>query len=130
MPRKQTPAAERARQRKTTARQVSAEVGKKVGVRAAARKRQAQKASPIPEGVPYRVKDRVVEYDAKECRPVGEILARVVEYKILSAGFAQLALHTSASEFSHALADAAVISKAHPLLVKLYELVPDEGDDE
>lgn len=130
MPRKQTPAKERARQRKAVADQVSAEVGKRVGVDKARDIRKAQKASPIPEGVPYRVKDRVVEYDAKECRPVCEILARVVDFKILSAGFAQLSLHTTGAEFCHGLADAAVISRAHPLLVKLYELVPEEGEDD
>ena len=127
MARTRTDAPERARQRRSVADQVSAEVGKPVGVDKARDIRRAQKAKPIPEGVPYRVVDRVVEYDEAECRPVGEILARVVDFKIINAGFAQLSLHTSASEFAHTLADAAVISKAHPLLVKLYELVPPKG---
>lgn len=130
MPRTRTDAAERARQRKAVADQVSAELGKKVGVDKARDLRRAQKSKPIPEGVPYKVVDRVVEYAAAECRPVGEILARVVELKVLSAGFAQLGLHTSASEFVHTLSDAAVISKAHPLLVKLYELIPEDADDD
>lgn len=129
MPRKQTPAKERARQRKAVADQVSAEVGKKVGVDKARDIRKAQKASPIPEGVPYRVADRVVEVDAKETRRLGQVLARVVDYKVLSAGFAQLSLHTTGAEFGHTLTDAALISRAHPLLVTLDELIPLEDDD-
>lgn len=125
MPRARTDAPERARQRKATQAQVSAEVGKKVGVREAARQRQARKASPLGEDVPYRVVDRVVEYEAQECKPLGEVLARVVDFKILSPGFAQLSLQTTGSEFGHTLTDASLISRGHLLLVKLFELVPD-----
>src|SRR5262245_40739801 len=129
MPRTRTDAAERARQRRAVAKQVSAELGVPVGVDKARDHRRAQKASPIPGGVPYRVTDRVVCFEAADCRRVGQVLARVVDYKILSAGLAQLSLQTSGDEFAHTLTDAAIISRAHPLLVTLDELFPLDGGD-
>lgn len=127
MARARTDAAERTAQNKALVAQVSAEVGEQVSVRAAQRQRRAKKATPIPEGVSYRVKDRVLEYDDAELRPLGEILAGVVDYRVLGDNYAQLALRTTGDEFAHTLVDASLISKARPLLIKLYELVPKAG---
>jgi hypothetical protein len=123
-----TDAAERKVQRKATAEQVSATTGKKVGVRAAARQRKKEKAEPLPPKFKYRIEDRVLTFDAGDARRIGQIVARVVDYKIVRGGLALLSLQTYAADFAHTLTDASLVSQAHPLLITLDELFPDDDD--
>lgn len=125
MARTRTDAAERAKQRRDVAEQVSAELGEKVGVDKARDYRRAQKATPIGEG--YVIRDREVEFDPADCTRVGQVLGRVIDYKIIRGGFVQLAIQTS-NEFVHTLADASLVSQGHLLLITLDELfVPDDA---
>ena len=126
--RTRTDAGERTWQNRALVDQVSAELGKPVGVRQAAAHRRAQKATSVPDGVPYRVADRVVDFEASDCRRLGQLVARVVDFKVVRGGLALLSLQTSAADFRHVLVDASLVSQGHPLLVTLDELFPVDAD--
>jgi hypothetical protein len=126
--RSQTAASERAKQRKATASQVAAEVGRPTGIREADRHRRAQKQAPPPgSDSGYVVRDRAVEFDPADSRRIGQVLARVSDLKARQ-GYVALVLEASA-EFGHCLFDASQVSRSAPLLVTLDELYPPAEED-
>ena len=128
MARTETKAAERARQRKSLVDQVSAEVGRRVSGPQAEAYRQGQRRG-LPE-TNYRINDKVVHFEDANKRLLGEIVCKVIDYKIVRGGLALLSLQTSAADYAHVLADAAVLSQGRSLLATLHEISPKgNGDD-
>jgi hypothetical protein len=122
VPRSRTDAAERTVQNRRLAARVSAELGRPVGVREAARHRQAQKGQ-APPGAGYKIRDRVVEHDPSMARRRGQLLARVTRINVFAGGYVSFKLETD-FEFAHTLTETSQLCDDRVLLVSFDELFP------
>lgn len=124
MPRIETPAAERKKQRDDMVEQVQAETGQQMTVREAAAYRREQKGRAVITTLTAEV-----EVEFAELEHIGTILAAVRDFRIQAGGYATLQLVTDGRSFANVLSAAALLSQSHNLIVDL-SLTPKPQDDD
>ena len=129
MPRVQTGAQERTAQNHRLVDEVATEFGTdSVTVRQAVAARQARK------GV-HDIVQRPIPTDDPNLDPIGVVLAKAGDFKIIAGGTAYLSITTNAREFGMVLQEATLRSPHEILAVAIYAIprnlgLPDEDDDE
>lgn len=124
MPRAKTDAAERKLQRHRVRDEVSAELGEDVSIARAVEYRRSQKKENA------LIPARDVDFSDVDVQPVGVVLGRVDDYRVLRGGAASLRINTSANEFGEVLHDAARVANGNLLAVAIYVIPRDLGLDE
>lgn len=127
MARVRTDAVERKKQRDAMVSEVAGELGVDHMTVSAAQTYRAKTRSVID------ITQRELTLDDVDLQPIGVVLARVGDYKIIGGINAQLALTTNAHEFGDIVHDAARVSHAELLVCALFRIprrVPGADDDE
>lgn len=127
MPRQQTGTEERVQQNRRLREEVEVELGTPVSIARAAAHRRSQRDTSL-------LVARDIDFEDESLEPVGVVLAKVDEYKVIRGGAATLRLLTNAREFGGVLHDAARMSQSDVLAVAIYavprEVDFEDGDDE
>lgn len=124
MPRLRTPTYERKMQKQRLIEEVSDELGEDVTLARAVAHRKARNAehsSMIPA--------REIDFSADEVQPIGVVLGRVDDYKVVRGATSALRITTSAREFGEILHDAARVSQSEVLAIAIYAIPRDLGLD-
>lgn len=129
MPRVQTPAPERARQRERAKADKLEREAEALGLNARTVAGNAKLGRRYDATSPHLIPDRVLDFDASEVVHIGQVIAQIEDYRIIRGHTVVLNLATSL-EFRHLLADAAAISRAENLVCVLYRIPRDLGLDD
>lgn len=81
-------------------------------------------AIAVPGSEHFLTHDRVVEFDPEDCRRIGQLLAKVNDFKVYTPSSTVVLNLTTTMDHLGTVMDAARLSRGHPLLVTLDELFP------
>lgn len=71
----------------------------------------------------YITQDRVLDFEPNEVRFIGDIMCEVSDVKFYRGGTLVINLQTT-DEHLETLTDAVRLSRAHPLMLRMFELMP------